>query len=105
MSKKPSIQITEREAEFIAKLRECPDLHEQLDAIVKLAGNHAAPGKADEVEEKLIDLFQQLGQRALGNWATKREEQTVQERRSQGSKMQQREKKDCTGGASSDGLK
>ena len=102
MSKSTPIHVTAQEAQFIARLRECPELHEQLEAVVNLANNSDAPLNADEAEEKLIDLVQQLGRKTLGSWASKREEQVVQQARSEGQRMQQREKKDSTGGARSD---
>ena len=102
MSKSTPIHVTAQEAQFIARLRECPELHEQLEAVVNLANNSDAPLNADEAEEKLIDLVQQLGRKTLESWASKREEQVVQQARSEGQRMQQREKKDSTGGARSD---
>lgn len=101
MSKNTPIHVTTQEAQFIVKLRECPELHEQLDALVNLANNSNAPLSADEAEERLIDLVQQLGRKTLGSWAAKREEQVVEQERTGGQRMQQREKKGSTGGAPS----
>ena len=101
MSENTPIHVTTQEAQLIARLRECPELHEQLEAIVNLANSPDAPLSADEAEEKLIELVQQLGRKTLSRWATQREEQVVQQARSEGQRMQQREKKDSAGGARS----
>ena len=83
------------------------------NALILYLGEHGEQGVADRVEqasrllkqelgEKLIDLVQQLGRKTLESWASKREEQVVQQARREGQRMQQREKKDSTGGARSD---
>lgn len=83
--------------EFLDRLQHHPDLQSEFEAILDIADNSAGDVvKADEVEERVAQQLQLLGQRVIQSWAT-RKHQKLQAESDARSDLTRKEKKHSTG--------
>ena len=82
---------------FLDCLQRHPDLQAEFEAILNIANNSDGDlVKADEVEERVSQELQLLGQRVIQSWAT-RKHQKLQAISDAHSDLTRKEKKDSTG--------
>jgi hypothetical protein len=83
--------------DFLDRLQQYPDLQAEFEAILDIADNSDGDVvKADEVEERVAQELQLLGQRVIQSWATRKHERLQSESDSR-SDLTRKEKKDSTG--------
>lgn len=82
------------EAQFMARLRQHPELLARFQSILELTRNTDGPLKtADEVEERLILELRQLGNTSMNQWATQAEQRASDELKAQDATVRSRKKK------------
>jgi len=82
------------EAQFMARLRDHPELLARFQSILELTRNTDGPLKtADEVEERLILELRQLGNTSMNQWATQAEQRVSDELKAQDVTVRSRKKK------------
>jgi len=83
--------------DFLDRLQRHPDLQAEFEAILDIADNSDGDVvKADEVEQRVSQELQRLGQRVIQSWAT-RKHQKMQAESDARSDLTRKEKKDSTG--------
>lgn len=100
--KKDALSFTEEELSLVEQLRRHPELLQQIKPILDLAENTDNDLDANDIEDRLAQEVEALGNRVLGQWAKNVEEKQVQVERSKHPKFQQREKKRSGGGPGSE---
>ena len=69
MRKKPT-ELTEKETALLEGMRRHPQLQERFEAILSLAeGPEGEVGRADQIEELLIEEVRRLGNATMRDWA------------------------------------
>lgn len=87
-------KFTPAEAQFLARLRQQPELLARFQSILELTGHAAGPLKtADEIEELLIQELRQLGNASMNQWATRAEQRVGEELKAQDVTVRSRKKK------------
>ena len=82
------------EEQFMAQLREHPELLARFQSILELTRNTDGPLKtADEVEERLILELRQLGNSSMNQWATQAEQRVSDELKAEDATVRSRKKK------------
>ena len=83
--------------DFLDRLQRHPDLQAEFEAILDIADNSDGDVvKADEVEERVSQELQLLGQRVIQSWASRRH-QKLQDESDARSDLTRKEKKGSTG--------
>lgn len=99
--KKGSLKFTDEELSLVEQLRRHPELLQQIKPILDLAENTDEGLDANDIEDRLIQEVDALGNKVLGQWAQNVEEEQAQLEGTKHSKFQQREKKRSGGGPGS----
>lgn len=99
--KKDATNFTDDELSLIEQLRRHPELLQQIKPILDLAENTDTDLDANDIEHRLIQEVDVLGNKVMGQWAQNVEEKQAQVERSKHPKFQQREKKSSGGGPAS----
>ena len=69
--RKKRIELSEKEAALLERMRRHPQMQERFEAILNVAeGREGEVGTADEVEEMLIEEVRRLGKATMRDWAT-----------------------------------
>jgi hypothetical protein len=83
--------------DFLDRLQRHPDLQAEFETILDIADNSDGDVvKADEVEERVAQELQLLGQRVIQSWAT-RKHQKLEAESDARSDLTRKEKKESTG--------
>ena len=83
--------------DFLDRLQRHPDLQSEFEAILNIADNSDGDVvKADEVEERVSQELQRLGQRVIQSWAS-RKHQKLEAESDARSDLMRKEKKGSTG--------
>lgn len=70
MTKQNEGQESQLPPDFLARLRRHPELHERIDAILRIVEDTDGDAlKADAAEERVTQEVRQMGQEALQAWA------------------------------------
>jgi len=88
--------------DFLDRLQQYPDLQAEFEAILDIADNSDGDiVKADEVEERVAQELQLLGQRVIQSWASRKHQklEAISDARSD---LTRKEKKDSTGTRATD---
>ena len=92
-AKSPSISPQD----FLDRLQRHPDLLAEFESILDIADNSEGDVvKADEVEERVSQELQRLGQRVIQSWAT-RKHQKLEAESDARTDLTRKEKKESTG--------
>lgn len=82
------------EAQFMARLRQHPELRARFESILELTRNADGPVKtADEVEATLVHELRQLGHASMNQWAAQAEQRVSAELKAQDATVRSRKKK------------
>jgi hypothetical protein len=83
--------------DFLLRLQRHPDLLTEFEAILDIADNSDGDVvKADEVEERVAQELQLLGQRVIQSWAVRKHQKLEAESNAR-SDLSRKEKKESTG--------
>ncbi len=96
MKNEPEVrqELNPTELQFLARLRQHPELLARFQSILELTRNTDGPLKtADEVEERLILELRQLGNTSMNQWATQAEARVSAELKGQDATVRSRKKK------------
>lgn len=99
--KKDALNFTDEELSLVEQLRRYPELLQQIKPILDLAENTDKGLDANDIEDRLAQEVDTLGNKVLGRWAQNVEEEQAQVEGSKHLKFQQREKKRSSGGPGS----
>lgn len=73
MTKKDEGKESQLHPDFIARLRRHPELHERIDAILRIVDDTDGDAiKADEAEERVAQEVRKMGHDALQAWAERK---------------------------------
>ena len=87
-------RLNPAEAQFLARLRQHPELQARFQSILELTSQADGPLQtADAVEELLIQELRQLGHTSMNQWATQAEQRVSDELKSQDGTVRSRKKK------------
>jgi hypothetical protein len=82
---------------FLERLQHHPELQAEFESILDIVDNSSGDvTKADEVEERVAQELQRLGQQAIQTWAS-RKHQRLQANSDARSDLTRKEKKESTG--------
>ena len=87
-------KFSSAEAQFMARLRQHPELLARFQSILALTRNADGPLQtADEVEERLIQELRPLGHASMNQWATQAEQRVSDELKTADATVRSRKKK------------
>ena len=93
----PDLGLDERAVRFMHRLQQYPELQQRYEVLLAVVEN--ADGDtltADEAEQRVVEELRQLGQRALQDWAARKEARLECEYETRAG-YQRKEKKESTG--------
>ena len=97
MTRKEAVKEHPLSPDFLARLRRHPELHQRMDAILRIVEDSDGDAvKADEAEERVAQEIRKMGQETLQSWA-ERKLARVESEYEEGSLYKRREKKGSTG--------
>ena len=89
-----SREFSATDKQFLAALRQHPELRARFQSILELTQNADGPVKtADAVEGQLIEVLRQLGHESMNQWAAQAEQRVSTELQQQDATVRSRKKK------------
>ena len=87
-----------KEADFVGKLREYPELKKRFEQLITIVENAKGDATlADEAERQVIEQIRGLGQDALQSWADRQSKKTIERVSEQNQNMRKHVKKNSSG--------